>query len=301
MNTQGFELRGATCVVTGGASGIGAALIAEVVRRGAAAVAVVDIDGQRAADAAARLGSAGVDAAGFACDVSDVASVGHMAQGVCERFGTPTFVAANAGVFPPAGPAWELDPADVAWTLGVNVTGVWLTTSVFAKLMVASDRPSWILGTGSEHALGVPHTGSAIYTASKHAVVGLLDVMRSELPSHVGVSVMCPGLVATNLWKGAADRPDQFGGPTRISRRAGVIMTHGMDPALVAERAIDGVQAGQFLVATHRHVQQYADERYAEVERAFASLGADDGSEQAYDVASVAAVVNAEDPRRTAG
>lgn len=288
---------GATCVVTGGASGVGAALIEEAVRRGATAVAVVDIDGERAGAAVTALRARGVDAEAFSCDVTDATSVEQMAEAVCARFGVPTFVAANAGICPPAGRAWELSADDCAWTLGVNVTGLWLTVSAFLRRMVAETRPSWILGTGSEHSLGVPHLGSAMYTASKHAVIGMLDVVRQEVPAHIGVSVVCPGLVATELWKAGAARPAQFGGPTRVSSRAGTMMTHGMDAGLVAERALAGVAAGQFVIATHRHVKGYADERYAEIGRAFDALGPDDGSEPAYDMASVAEAVNAETGR----
>lgn len=135
----------------------------------------------------------------------------------------------------------------------------------------------WFLVTGSEHSVGVPFIGNGFYTMSKHAVLGLADVLRRELPQHLGASVVIPGLAATDFWKSGAQRPDDFGGPLPVAESAARIMSRGMEPHEVATLALDGVAAERFLIATHHHVRVYADDRAAEIAAAFDALGPANG------------------------
>ena len=97
--------------------------------------------------------------------------------------------------------------------LEVNLIGVWHGCAVFGRRFVDQGTPAHIVNTGSEHSLGVPHLRAGAYTASKHAVLGLSDVLRRELPDHVKVSVLCPGIVPSRLAEAARNRPERFGGP----------------------------------------------------------------------------------------
>ena len=171
-----METKGRTAVITGGASGIGAALAEAMVADGGRVV-IVDINKDAAEAHAARLGDA---ALAIACNVADVAGVEAM-----------------------AGEAWNwlggVDLAEFDVTMGVNLKGVWATARAFAARMIDADHAGHLCLTASEHALGLQHPGNGFYTASKHGVLALGDVFRAELPESIGVSVLCPGLTATHM------------------------------------------------------------------------------------------------------
>lgn len=277
------DLRGRPVVVTGGGSGIGAAIAHEAAARGASVVVVVDIDEPAAQAVAASISATGVPGEPRPCDVSAAEAVDQLAASVADTHGIPALVCANAGVMNSMTPLLDTPAHDVAWILGVNVGGTIHTLQSFGRLFVAQDEQSWFLVTGSEHSLGVPHVNNGAYTASKHAILGLCDVLRGELSAHLGISVLLPGLTTSQLWDSTTHRPAAFGGPVAGEPLAGRFMQEeGMDPATVAERALDGVIAGQFLIPTHYNARAYADRRAAELTAAFERLGSMDTTD--YDV-----------------
>jgi NAD(P)-dependent dehydrogenase (short-subunit alcohol dehydrogenase family) len=243
-------------------------LVREAAARGASGVAVVDADPQRASEVADAVGGRP-----YVCDVSSYEAVVALGDAVVEDFGTPGIVCSNAGVTGAGGLLVDMDPRDVEWVIGVNLRGTWNTCAVFGRLLREVGE-GWLLNTGSEHSLGVPHLGSGIYTATKHAVLGFSDVLRRELAGKVGVSVLCPGLTSTQLWNGGRLRPDEFGGPVELQPGAEGMMQRGMDPALVARLAFDGIDREVFVIATHPHARAYASDRWNEVSSAFDHLDA---------------------------
>jgi NAD(P)-dependent dehydrogenase (short-subunit alcohol dehydrogenase family) len=169
---------------------------------------------------------------------------------------------------PPTKPAVDIEERDARWVLEINVLGVWHGCSVFGRRLIEQGTPAHIVNTGSENSLGVPHTGAALYTASKHAILGLSDVLRRELPDFIGVSVLCPGMVATELSKSGLKRPDRFGGPFERGARTGV--QPGLDPDEVGRRTVEGIKRGDFYIVTHPPVVELAEERWKEISAAFA-------------------------------
>jgi short-subunit dehydrogenase len=118
----------------------------------------------------------------------------------------------------------------------------------------------------------VPHARQGFYTASKHAVLGLSDVLRAELPPHIHVSVLCPGLVKSNLWDAERNRPSELGAGAGSDERktaAKAILERGMDPIEFARRALAGVERDDFLVVTHPHARGIAERRWREIAAAF--------------------------------
>lgn len=257
-------------VVTGGAAGIGAALVDEAVLRGASAVVVLDVQGGRA-PAAAGLAGPELRIDHRICDVTDEQAVEATARSVIAEYGAPGLLCANAGVAGPFATALDACPGDVAWIFAVNVLGAIATIRAFGTSMADADLPGHILITGSEHALGVPHVGMAAYTAAKHAVIGYAAVLHRELPAHMGVTVICPSIVATDLWSSPNQRPTRFGGPGPPDDLARVAMQRGASPQEIARQALDGVADDRWLIATEGVSAQVAHRRRRELADAVAA------------------------------
>ena len=202
-----MELDGAVAVVTGGGSGIGRGIALALARAGSTVV-VADIDLDRATAVASELGTVAVE-----CDVTDRDAVEQLADSAWQRHGRVDVVVNNAGVFPKFASVLDTDEREARWVLEVNLLGMWHGCAVFGKRFVEQGTPAHILNTGSENSVGIPHTHAGFYTASKHGVLALSDVLRRELPDFVGVSVLCPGMVDTGLATAPRHRHDRFGGP----------------------------------------------------------------------------------------
>jgi len=116
--------------------------------------------------------------------------------------------------------------------------------------------------------LACPICTGGIYTASKHAVLGLSDVLRQELPEHVKVSVLFSGAVPSRLTEAVRNRPDRFGGAMPAAS-ANLPDGLGMPADEVGRRVVAGVAAGDFHIMTHGPVREMVDERYEEMRAAF--------------------------------
>lgn len=274
-------------VVTGAASGIGRALAAELIERGAS-VLLADINEAPLAEAATALGN---KASWQVCDIADHAQVEALAATAQERMGGCDLVFANAGVIA-SGRLTRMTPAEVDWILGVNIRGAWSTAAVFSALMAAQESGGHLVLTGSEHSLGFQHAGAGIYTASKHAVLGLAEVFRAEAPANLKVSVLCPGLVGTAL--GSGPRPADLPQPPRATAASQMIQARGMTSGEVARRALDGVALGAFYIVTHPHTIRAAETRFHEIEQAFAEQAPWFEGAEKWDVNTVMAEVAAE-------
>ena len=202
---------GRVAVVTGGASGIGRGIAEAFLARGATVV-IADVD-QSALEATA----AEIGATGIRTDVTDAASVRALAESVIERFGTVDIVVNNAGVGPKADIA-SLTLADWKWILDVNLWGVIHGVDAFLPLLKANARGGWIVNTASMSTFFFP-PAYAPYVASKAAVDGLSRVLRAELAAegaNVGVTVLHPGAVRTNIAASLRTRPERLAGDSGL-------------------------------------------------------------------------------------
>ncbi len=208
---NGFE--GRTAIITGGASGIGRELGAELVRRGARVV-LADIDADAVAKAAASLSPAGRHRAavvGRPLDVRDRAAVQHLVDEVVDRDGALDYLFNNAGISI-GGPTQELAGEHWDRIIDVNLRGV-VNGVLAAYPQMIEQGHGHIVNTAS--AAGLVATPLAVsYATTKHAVVGLSTGMRPEAAAHgVRVSVLCPGAVETAI----LDRPPPDGLPPTTS------------------------------------------------------------------------------------
>ena len=215
------DFSGKTAVITGAGSGIGAALA----RRAAAEGMNVVLADIRVEDAAAV--AAGLDSGRslvIRCDVSDEASVAALADAAFDRFGGVELLCNNAGIVPGGRhrKVWEYGLGDWQWSLGVNLYGVVHGMRAFVPRMIAAGRPAHILNTASVAGV-VSGSGSACYGASKHAVVRATEALYAglkEVGAPIGVTMLCPGLVATGIYDAERHRPAAFadgGAPVKES------------------------------------------------------------------------------------
>ena len=283
-----MKLEGTSAVITGAGNGIGRATALALARAGVN-VAIADIEAEAAESVAGEVRDLGVRSLGMAVDVTGEAQIAQLAEAAWAEFGSVQILMNNAGVMPATGPLWERSQADFDWAFGVNVGGVLSGIRQFVPRFIESGEPCWVVNTGSEHSFGVPHLFGGVYTATKHAVLGLSDVLARELPDNVGVSVLCPGLVETSLWRASERRQDAFGGAAEASPAGAAAMTHGLSAEAVAECVLIGLQDETFFMLPHSHVVEIARERWENAERAFATQAPRTPGDDRYDVNKVIA------------
>ena len=198
-------------VITGGASGIGFATARRLASRGVRLV-LADIEESALDRAVAALSTPGVAVEGVVCDVGDLNAVQHLANVAFEKMGAVHIVFHNAGVAV-GGPIAEMQHCDWEWTLRVNLWGPIHGVEAFTQRMIDQREGGHILFTASFAGL-VPNVGLGPYCVSKYGVVALAEVLRRELRAHdIGVSVLCPMRVETNIGHSERNRPGELGGP----------------------------------------------------------------------------------------
>ncbi len=243
------DLRGRVAVVTGGASGIGRALVDVFAREGLRLV-VADVDESGIAEAVAAVRAGGGQAIGVRTDVSDLVQVQALAERAYEAFGRVHVLCNNAGVA-----AWGgLESAthqDWQWVLGVNLWGVIHGVEVFVPRMIAQREPGHIVNTASMAGL-VASRGLGVYNTSKYAVVGLSETLAKDLKSYrIGVTVLCPMGVATQIRASGRHRPPRLRNETEPSAEPIELMGRVLGPEAVAEMVLDAVRENRLYVITH--------------------------------------------------
>ena len=188
------NLAGKRAIVTGAASGIGLAIARHLAGLGVR-VAVADLDGARARDAAAALGETHL---ALPLDVRDRTAVTAAFADVAARWGGYDLLVANAGVSTMAR-AIDLTDEDWEFNFAVNAKGVFLTNQAAARHFLSAGRQGAIVNTASLAAkVGAPLL--AHYSASKFAVVGWTQALARELASSgIRVNCVCPGFVRTDM------------------------------------------------------------------------------------------------------
>jgi NAD(P)-dependent dehydrogenase (short-subunit alcohol dehydrogenase family) len=244
------ELHGKVAVVTGAADGIGLALTEALAAEGMNVV-MADISRDRLERAVAGLTPpTGCRVIGVPTDVSDAEAVHALADRSREEFGRVHLLCNNAGVVLPPRRLWKVPREELAWMLGVNLWGAIHGVQAFLPAMIEHGAPAHIVNTASiSGVLGFPRI--AAYATAKFAVVGLsesllLDLRERGLP--IGVSVLCPGAVATSLGE-HSERLRTGGDPDTVDGDAdGATRT---TPQEIAAQVVAAVRANRFWILTH--------------------------------------------------
>ena len=250
------EFEGRVAVVTGAASGIGLATASRLASEGMRLV-LADIEREALDEAVAELADGGHEVIGVPTDVSRWDAVEALAEKAMATYGQVNVVHNNAGVVR-AGRLDELTLADWEWVLGVNVFGCIHGARTFLPILIEQGEPGWMVNTAS---IGGVLTGPflAPYIVSKHAVVALSEVIHHELAAKqvdVGISCLCPGAVATGIFRSERIRPDDKGEAAPLGSEpekaffegmaAGI--DAGMEPEELARHAFEGVREGRFWI-----------------------------------------------------
>lgn len=262
---------GAVVVVTGGASGIGRAMVDSFRRRGAKLV-IADIDEAAAERAAEELRAEGAIALAAKVDVSSAGSVQALADTSFAHFGRVDVLCNNAGVsMRPYRASWNASISDYAWLMGVNYFGVVHGILSFVPRMRQQTGHKHVVNTSSVTALDIA-PGHAPYAATKAAIATLSDALRYELRDHgddFGVTVVYPGLVTTEIATSERFRPSEESSSTRDvieytpARAAGLNYNVPILPALVGEMIVDAIESGVDSVHTHGFPTDLVAERLA--------------------------------------
>ena len=239
------DLDGKVAVVTGAGSGIGEG-IARAAAGAGMKVVVADIDLEKAQAVAADLGD---NAMAYKVDVSSLASVEALRDATLERFGGVHLLCNNAGVWIGA-MMHDADIKDWQYLINVNLYGVIHGVKAFLPLLVAQGE-GHIVNTASMGGL-ISGPPEGLYTTTKFAVVGLSEALVMEVADKgVGVSVLCPGLVNTNLiTQSFAVRPEELNSGIDHQQVAPDV-ANGISPLSVGEQVMDAVREGSFYVITH--------------------------------------------------
>lgn len=261
------DLAGRVAVVTGAASGIGLGaaerFLAEQMK-----VVLADVEQARLDAQVERLAGAGGEVLGVVCDVRDPQAVEALAKQTLSHFGGVHVVFNNAGVAP-AGPMLDTKPEDWRWIVEVNLLGVAYGVTTFAPILKQAGE-GHIINTASEAGL-VTSAVLGMYSATKHAVVGLTESLYRELEgTGVGVSCLCPNLVKTKIFESERNRDD--GREMTASQTATIaplreaITAMGIGPDQVAGEIVDAIRNQRFWIFTHDVTPRAAAVRFADIE-----------------------------------
>lgn len=272
------RFEGAGAMITGGASGIGLAVAKQLGARGAKLV-LADIE-QSALDAAvAAFAEAGVEAHGVICDVSKRESVEALADESFGKLGKVHLIFNNAGVAV-GGPILEMTHEDWRWIVDVDLWGPIHGVESFVPRMVEQGEGGHVLFTASFAGL-VPNVGLGPYCVAKYGVVALAEVLYRELRSaEIGVSVLCPMRVGTNIGHSERNRADEYGGADAGSfvesqdesneEMAGRVL----DVDDVAALTVDAVVNNRLYVLPHDESRRAIQRRFERIDRTFEQQGA---------------------------
>lgn len=204
------DFNGKVAVVTGGASGIGKALVTALLGEGARVV-VADVEQKALDKVVAELEGHG-EVSGIITDVSKPESVDALADRVFERYGECNLLFNNAGVAAPSLNIWETKPNDWTWVHGVNVMGVVHGIQSFVPRMIASGKEGHVINTSSGDGGISPLPYQSVYASSKAAVSCLTECLAAQLiteDTKLRASIFYPsgGVLATGIWTTERNRP----------------------------------------------------------------------------------------------
>jgi NAD(P)-dependent dehydrogenase (short-subunit alcohol dehydrogenase family) len=270
------DLGGKTAFVTGAASGIGLGIATALAQAGVK-VMLCDIDEMALDRAVKGLKQTNADVDGVKADVSLKAELKAAAETTIGRYGKVHILVNNAGVGG-GGPYGAWTDKGWEWTLGVNLMAVVWGIEIFGPLIEQHGEGGHIVSTAS--IAGLISGGGIQYNVSKYGVVALSEGLRSELaPRGIGVSVLCPGFVRTQIMDFWRNQPERFGripadrlAAIRASEPFKMIqerVSNGIDPFYVGELVREGIENDWPYIFTDVEFEPMIEARFAAIKQGF--------------------------------
>ena len=277
------EVAGKVAFVTGGASGIGLAMVRAFTGAGMKVV-IADIEEQAINTALAEFEDSNTEVIGITVDVNDRKGMEAAAKETEARFEKVHVLCNNAGVVV-GGSIENMSYKDWDWVMNVNLQGVINGVQVFLPRLLAHGEGSHVVNTASM-AGQIPVPGLSIYNTTKYAVVGLSETMRIDLANKgVGVSVLCPGVVSTNIGNSGRNRPAQLSQENRTDlnvlvgdeemsdedrlARMTEIMAGGIDASIVGDMVLQAVLNDDCYIFPHPQIRGEVESRMLAISESF--------------------------------
>lgn len=264
------DYEGRLALVTGAGDGIGR-MLALKLAEGGMTVCVQDIREDAAMSVADEIGG---DAFALAFDVCDPDQCLKGAESLSKREEPLCLLWANAGVGVGAGMTTGPRNA-IEWGIAVNIAGPIWTVQAFQPLMAPKDAPAHIGFTASTAALVAAEDQFPFYAVTKHGTFAVAEAIGAEVGRDgIGSTILCPGLLNTDIWDGARARPDRFGGVSRMDPAAADYWRQAQSPDVMwphIERVVsDG--GGYLVCATEEETYERFQSRADKIGKAFVRL-----------------------------
>ena len=269
------DLNGKVAVITGGASGLGKAF-AEKFGSAGMKLALADVEVPVLEETVANLRSTGIDAIGIPCDVSDAESVKSFSDSVFSEFGAAHLLCLNAGVAA-TGPIVESSLEEWKWVLGVNLYGIIHGLDAFLPQLVQQNEGHVVMTASI--AGHTSFANMASYNASKHATVTIAETLFAEMKEaklDVGVSCLCPGFVATNIFTSDRNKPEEVQttlaeppSEEEVTQREAALewlRANALQPGFVADLVHDAVVEKKFWIFTEESHTHAVKARHSEIQ-----------------------------------
>jgi NAD(P)-dependent dehydrogenase (short-subunit alcohol dehydrogenase family) len=272
------DLAGKTAFITGAASGIGLGVATSLAQAGVK-VMLCDIEQGALDSAVARLKATNADVEGVKADVSLKAELQAAAEATLERYGEVHILHNNAGVGG-AGQYGTWNDRAWEWTIGVNLMAVIWGVEIFGPLIERHGEGGHIVNTASVAGLVSSSRTPTPYNVTKYGVVALSEALRGELaPRGIGVSVLCPGLVRTNLLTTTRNLPGRYadaalalgatGDPPAWMIAIRDQVAAGVDPLYVGDLVREGIEGDWPYIFTDTEREPVIDARFANIKAGF--------------------------------
>jgi len=272
------DLNNKVAVITGAGSGIGRG-IAEHAANAGMRLVLADINEEGLNETLALVKSCGVEAISRVTDVSSLDEVENLASQTYETFQNCHLLFNNAGVLGPASLS-EVNREMYDWLININLGGCFNGIHAFLPRMKASGEESHIIATCSTSGF-IAYPMLSLYSASKFGIRGLMTSLRSELTmsnSNVGVSIVCPGEVTTNIVNStfqsnepADNKPVADVDPTAMLEVAAedAQNTYPISPLEAAQGIFAGIENKEFYIFTHKGYKRQLEDISSEYLEAF--------------------------------
>lgn len=268
------KVAGRTAFITGGGSGVALGQ-AKVFAEAGCKVAIADIRQDHLDEAMAWFDGRGHEVMAVKLDITDRQAYARAADEVEARLGPVELLFNTAGVSI-FGPLQNATYDDWDWQLDVNLRGVINGIQTFVPRMIERGKGGHIVNTASMSAF-VALKGTGIYCTSKMAIRGLSECLALDLADHgIGVSMLCPGAVNTNIHEAVLTRPAHlqltgyYGADPHVMAHLKQVIAVGMEPEVLARHVLKGVEANQLYILPYPEFRGTLEEIHARVMAALA-------------------------------